>query len=48
MLNVKNDRLDATLIIIIFWAEYRGLLPDPAGPEILSGFGSGFGLMFNE
>ncbi len=22
VLNVKNDRLDATLIIIIFWAEY--------------------------
>ncbi len=21
--------------------------PEPAGPEILSGFGSGFGLMFN-
>ncbi len=26
MLNVKNDRLDATLIIIIFWAEYTGVI----------------------
>ncbi len=26
MLNVKNDRLDATLIIIIFLAEYTGVI----------------------
>ncbi len=26
VLNVKNDRLDATLIIIIFLAEYTGVI----------------------
>ncbi len=26
VLNVKNDRLDATLVIIIFLAEYTGVI----------------------